>query len=448
MRLNNSLCLLCVLLLLSCGTSRKATQQFDALPVWVKQKPMSNHSYYGLGKARKNGFPDQYIKEAERQALSDMAEQISTAVSSSSLRYQFDVENQTSDFYMNTVKTKSDVFFEGYKISQQYEDKEFYWNLVEISKVQFKKINAKRKQRTLTNAYSEFQEASLYIERGTDALKAIKNLVSSLEILKPYWKDSPIYTTEAGLEINLLQANINAIKYVFDDLTFARELQEVFVRKNQVLDTSIQLGSLQHPTIKALQKIPFVITTSMYYGVSKTIQSEANGLLKVYPFKVQGTNSKQYLQLDFSSEHLFKSLTSDLELRSLLNSYVTFSISEQFPVFIEFPKLEFQVKIMDAQFTEQTFLQETRFMFEKENIQIQGTQIKEAYFLEVSADTVSKNTFNFKTKLTNPKGEILYNMARIIKIDVMVYKTKLAVTKQLVNSFKRKEFKAIVPLLH
>ncbi len=448
MRLNNSLCLLCVLLLLSCGTSRKATQQFDALPVWVKQKPMSNHSYYGLGKARKNGFPDQYIKEAERQALSDMAEQISTSVSSSSLRYQFDVENQTSDFYMNTVKTKSDVFFEGYKISQHYEDKDFYWNLVEISKAQFKTINAKRKQRTLTNAYREFQEGSLYIERGTDALKAIKKLVSSLEILKPYWKDSPIFKNETGLEINLLQANINAIKYVFDDLTFAREEQELLVRKNQVLDKSIQLGSLQHPTIKPLQEIPFVITTSMYYGVSKTIQSEANGFLKVYPFKVQGKNSKQYLQLDFSSELLFKSLTSDLELRSLLNSYVTLNISEKFPIYIEFPKLKFQVEIKDSQFTEENFRQETQFMFKKENIQIQGTQNKEAYFLEVSAATVSKNTYNFKTKLTNPKGEILYNIARTIKIDAMVYNTKLAVTKQLVNSFKRKEFKAIVPLLH
>ena len=128
---------------------------------------------------------------------------------------------------MNTVKTKSDVFFEGYKISQQYEDKDFYWNLVEISKEQFKKINAKRKERTLVNSYKKYQEASLNTGRETVALNAVKSSISSLEILKPYWNDSPIYTLENGIEIDLLKANINRIKYVFDELTFVGELQKL-----------------------------------------------------------------------------------------------------------------------------------------------------------------------------------------------------------------------------
>ncbi|MGB2128693.1 MAG: LPP20 family lipoprotein, partial [Flavicella sp.] len=200
---NNFIYFILSMIVLSCGSAKKANRQFESLPDWVKQKPQSDHSYYGLGKAPKNGFPDLYIKEAEKQALSDMAEQIETSVSSSSLRYQFDVENETSDFYMNTVKTKSDVFFEGYRVSKRYEDDNFYWNLVEITKSQFKSVNEKRKQNTLNNAYIKYNEANTYLENKEGAYKVIQSIVNSLEILKPFWNDSPIYTFKNGSELNL-----------------------------------------------------------------------------------------------------------------------------------------------------------------------------------------------------------------------------------------------------
>ena len=176
----------------------------------------------------------------------------------------------------------------------------------------------------------------------------------------------------------------------------------------------------------------------MQYGISKPIKSVASGVVHVYPFKVKGKENKQYLQLDFSSESLFKSMTSDLELRSLLNTYVNISISDKFPLLIEYPRLELQLKIKNEQFTIDTLHQELRDMFEKENIKMEANQKKAAYSLEVSATSISNNNYNIKSKLTSPTGEIVYSKARILKIDDMVYNTKQAITKLLVNSFKRR----------
>jgi hypothetical protein len=113
-------------ILFSCGSSSSIQKELDDLPEWVRLKPQSDFIYYGIGKAKKNGYPDMYIKQSEKEALSDLAQQIAVQVNTSSLLYQFDGQDIQSDFYMSKSNIKATDYFEGYSVAKQYENKDFF----------------------------------------------------------------------------------------------------------------------------------------------------------------------------------------------------------------------------------------------------------------------------------------------------------------------------------
>ena len=72
-----------IVILNACG-SKKTLIETSHLPEWAKIAPQSETFYYGVGKARRIGYPDRYIKEAEKNALQDLSQQIAVSIESPS----------------------------------------------------------------------------------------------------------------------------------------------------------------------------------------------------------------------------------------------------------------------------------------------------------------------------------------------------------------------------
>ncbi|MCP4523694.1 MAG: hypothetical protein GY828_05785, partial [Candidatus Gracilibacteria bacterium] len=179
-------------LLFSCGSSSSLQKELNNLPEWVQLKPQSNLVYYGIGKSKKNGYPDMYIKQSEKEALSDLAQQISVQVNTSSLLYQFEGQNIQSDFYMSKSNITATDYFEGYSVAKQYENKDFFWSLLKISKSDYLRIKKERKQKVLNKAYQLFKQA-IDFQKNAEHRLACLQFCKTLEIIKPYWNESTTF---------------------------------------------------------------------------------------------------------------------------------------------------------------------------------------------------------------------------------------------------------------
>jgi len=430
----------------SCGSSRKAAQQFEELPVWIKQKPQTKLSYFGIGKAAKSGFPDSYIKAAEKQALTDLAEHISVKVNTNSLLYQFDIDNHRSDFYINKQKIESSNFIEGYTISKTYENEDYYWNLIEISKAKYEEIRQKRKTAGLEKSYEYFKSAHQKKEEK-DLYDATSYFVKSLEALKPYWSDKTIFTKENGETIDLTIANIDAIHSLFKNLEIKKEVDVLKVTRGDKLNSTISVGIITHPSYGALEHFPYKISSSFTLENSKQRYTKKEGELTVLPFEVTSNNQQETLTITIDGQEILKKLTTDLVLRKILVNTVPKPTSVTLKIEVIQPLIEIRFSSKTKSLGLEKTRLETMNYFEKKGIYQPLGKPAFTYKLYIGINPSTTNSYLIDVKLINPSKKQVYNTIRTVTIDPIVYDTEEKVLKSIFNTLKRKELLKVSDIL-
>lgn len=427
-----------ILLLNSCSSSRKAAQQFEELPNWIKQKPQNSLTYFGVGKAAKKGFPDRYIKTAEREALTDLAEHISVKVNTSSLLYQFDIDNQKSDFYMNKQNIQSSNFFEGYTVSKTYENEDYYWNLIEISKEKYEAIRQKRKTTTLDKAYEYYVAATLKKE-NKDLYAAASLYVKSLETLKPYWGDKTLYTTESGKSFDLTIKNIDEIHLLFKDIQIQKSEQVLSVKRGDHLNSSIPFGLLTHKNYGYLNHFPYKIESSFSLENNKQLFTKDKGIITTPSLEVNTNNSNETISIIVDGQTILKQFTSDLILRKILINSVSKPSIETIAIEVIQPFIKVNISSKDKSLVLDKTIEQTIHHFEKNHIHSPSKKTDAYYKLSITISPLSKESYRVDTNLVSPSKENLFNTSRTIGIDPFVYNTQEKILKSILSTLKRKE---------
>jgi len=438
--------ILLIVLFSSCGSSKKMARQFEELPVWVKKKPHSELTYYGVGKALKNGFPDLYIKAAEKQALTDLAEHISVKVNTTSLLYQFDIDNQQSDFYMNKQNIKSTNFFEGYTISKTYENEDYYWNLIEITKAKYEEIKRQRKTTTLKKAYQYYLEGQL--KKGTHELyNATSFFIKSLETLKPYWNENTIFKTQAGELIDLSNENINEVHILFNGLSIQNRKNTITLKRGEILNTKTPIATLTHVKYGLLDNFPYTITSSITLEKSKQLYTKSGGLISSIPLLAATQNSKESIEIIVNGQEIIQSLTTDLLLRKILINTSPKPLKSNVYIEIVQPLIKVAISSKNKGLNlDQTKLQTINY-FEKKGVFSPMKSATIYYKIYIEIVEISKESFNIRTKLLSPKEQTIFTKNRVITIDPFVYPTKEKRIQSILNSLKRKELSRALEII-
>lgn len=108
---------------------------FSQVPQWVDNYPIVDTAYVGIGFGLKSN-PD-YIKDAKKEALSDLISSISLTVSSESEYSKYE-NNFYEDSYQQTIKRHASSKLKGHKLIDTYENDDYYWVYYAITKQAYK----------------------------------------------------------------------------------------------------------------------------------------------------------------------------------------------------------------------------------------------------------------------------------------------------------------------
>lgn len=184
--------LLAIPLFIACTGSRQIVQDdipVDDRPEWLKSRPVSSMDYIGIGRALKNGSPEEYNAIARKQALSDMASEIEVRVASNSLLHTLENDDRFNESYQQAITTSSDLVLEGFEAWDSWEDERNYWVYYRLDKGKFQAIKEERKAVAIEDAFSILELARTARESG-DVAQAAGLFVQCMERLKPYWGES------------------------------------------------------------------------------------------------------------------------------------------------------------------------------------------------------------------------------------------------------------------
>lgn len=173
-------------------------------PEWVSRRPISASKYIGIGVASKIGNPH-YQFEAKKNALYDLSSEIQVNISSNSMLYSVQNNNQFSQSFNSIINLKSIETIEGYKLVDTYENDKQYWVYYELDKEEYARQKAIKKKNTIAKS-AEIIKLSLIDDQQKNYAAGLRKKIQAFSILVPYLNE----------EIDFSEYNIPSIKTIFD----------------------------------------------------------------------------------------------------------------------------------------------------------------------------------------------------------------------------------------
>lgn len=183
-----------------CKAGQEATEtavKEQQAPEWVQSRPHNGGYYIGIGSCSKLSQPADYQNIAKKNALNDLATEISVRVQGETFLNTMEVNKNFSEEFMSTISTSTDAKIEDYEIAGVWEDKQNYYVYYRLNKAQYQQAKLAKKNMTMSAAYD-------YYIKGRDA-ENLGNVVSAFELytrgliqLQEYWNEVNKYHTDSA----------------------------------------------------------------------------------------------------------------------------------------------------------------------------------------------------------------------------------------------------------
>ena len=246
-------------------------------PRWVKQRPVNDAYYTGIGVASTSD--PHYMKVAKNNALTDLTSEISVKISGNSVLHQLEDEAGFREEFESFTRTSLRDQLEGYELADSYTGKDKHWVYYRLSKQKYQRIKQEKLDRAKDLA-KDFYEKGRKAESSYDIHQALNYYVKAFEAIKPHLdEDLSIFVLNRG-RINLGNALYESIQELFSSIRVQPD-QEVFrIRAlsgdNDPVTATVyyQDNGNRHP----VEDLPFTCSfPDLDIGQTESVQSNASG---------------------------------------------------------------------------------------------------------------------------------------------------------------------------
>lgn len=231
------------------------------VPNWVSSRPNSGFKFTGVGYADKT--KTNYQLEAKKNALYDLASEIKVDISSQSVLYTVQNNNNFNENFNSLIRLSNSDNIEGYTLVDSYENDKQYWVYYQLDKAEYAARKAEKKQQAINKA-AQLINASFYDEKNKDFSGSLKKRIQAFGSLTQYLSE----------EINFDAANTNGVKNIFDlTALIQQQLQSIKV--------------VQTPTVPVLK--PY---QASYQPVTYQLELKTKTPLQNFPLTVTSDDDK------------------------------------------------------------------------------------------------------------------------------------------------------------
>jgi hypothetical protein len=198
-----------------CLNAQLTTEVFA--PGWVTKRPVNNSKFIGIGVADKNSS-NNYQGEAKKNALFDLSSEIKVDISTNSILYTVQNNNQFNENFNSLIKLSSSDNIEGYRLVDAYENDKQYWLYYELDKAEYENLKLQKKLQTIARAVNIIN-LSFDDEKNGNFTGSLKKRIQAFGILSPYLNEELNFESSNNVKnifelSNLIQKQIQSISIV------------------------------------------------------------------------------------------------------------------------------------------------------------------------------------------------------------------------------------------
>jgi len=269
-------------------------------PNWVNKRPVNSFKFIGIGVADKttgNG----YQNEAKKNALFDLSSEIKVDISSNSILYTAQNNNQFSENFNSLIKLTNTDNIEGYKLVDTYENDKQYWLYYELDKQEYENQKAKKKQLIVAKAVNLIN-VSFTDEKEGNFTGCLKKRIQAFGILSPYLNEELAFETSNNVK-NIFELS-NTIQKQLHSITLADTKLNKVIKPYQPNYKPISYKLVIKNKIN-LVDFPFIVKSdNENIRVNESASSNSNGEIEISIKHVKPLNQDIYFTLNPDIEKL------------------------------------------------------------------------------------------------------------------------------------------------
>lgn len=302
--------MLTALFTLSCTGGKKASSsQQRTTPEWVTSRPIDPAFYIGIGSVNKRLEPLNYAEAARKNALSNLASEISVTVRSESFLNTMQVNQQVQEAYNQTIATTADERIEGFELVDIHETPNDYFVFYRLSRAKHDAIRRERKMSAMQSAYDQLLQARNDRNRANIVLAADQYLHGLFD-LKEYWNDANPWN-DAGNEVYLDNTLFREFRQMVSDVELSASTERVELSSaNRFKEEVIVRASYQGQPVRGL-KLNYNYDNGRFRN-QQTGETDNNGELRIVLESVNIANNANNLRVQIFVDQF---RPSDLERR-------------------------------------------------------------------------------------------------------------------------------------
>ena len=333
--MNKLYLLLFSILIFSCQSSKKTSEIDAGLPAWVKEYPVSDSHYIGIGIADRSAHPQDYIQVAQQNALQNLSSQIKVSISSQSVFLQMDREYGYEEDYKSNIEVKANEILEGYELSGTFTQQNEYWVYYRLNKQLYQETRMARIQEAI-------EESKYFLNKAIMHYTPLKDkyiyYVKALDVLEPYLSE-PL-KTEFDRETVFLGSEIVArFRSHIDDYQIYCKTKKI----NAMIGNSVDKIKLavEHNGNR-LSDVP-LITTSLFLELNDLSQStDTNGIFTTSVPKIKSVERVQKIEVGIDFQDWLDEASESDFIKKLFKNIKTHQINV--PVYVYTPTVYVQTE--------------------------------------------------------------------------------------------------------
>jgi hypothetical protein len=398
-------------LFLACGSSKNNSTVLENAPEWVVKTPVNNFNYIGIGMASKAS--SDYREKAQKMALTEISNSISVTVSSNNSLNVFQYDDTFNEFYRMNSMVSSAAFLEGYDVVDVFENENYYYTYLSLSKQKHQELKRARINKALESSLFKFDYAKkLTLEKNFT--EAIKQQIYALEDISEFlsedlrYKENQIEKPYVSYLMNSIFTSLNQIEIQFPskqlNIKHASDPKEIYIQPITVVSQN-----------KPLSMIPVSVFYSWQPGQKLDLITESNGNITLIVPRNCSKNNLEKINILLDTYSLVKNISQNRVVQKIFENYQ----SKKFELTVtkKLPTVELDVFLIEKNRKNLNALEDELFqLFAADYFTLASKNAKKDFTITIENKKVENLQVNGKIstklesriKITNKSGHIVY----------------------------------------
>lgn len=398
-------------LFLACGSSKNNSTILENAPEWVVKTPVNNFNYIGIGMASKAS--SDYREKAQKMALTEISNSISVTVSSNNSLNIFQYDDTFNEFYRMNSMVSSAAFLEGYDVVDVFENENYYYTYLSLSKQKHQELKRARINKALESSLFKFDYAKkLTLEKNFT--EAIKQQIYALEDISEFlsedlrYKENQVEKPYVSYLMNSIFTSLNQIEIQFPskqlNIKHASDPKEIYIQPITVVSQN-----------KPLSMIPVSVFYSWQPGQKLDLITESNGNITLIVPRNCSKNNLEKINILLDTYSLVKNISQNRVVQKIFENYQ--SKKFEFTVTKKLPTVELDVFLIEKNRKNLNALEDELFqLFAADYFTLASKNVKKDFTITIENKKVENLQVNGKIstklesriKITNKSGHIVY----------------------------------------